>query len=298
MAQKKSPSKKKPMKKKAATFYPVVRGSELGSTVENQAVRLLDTARNLSVLNRRLYRMGRCYSVKIEQDAGEDGQTVEVYALRNDWAVHQGFKMAYDVYLHNTEDERKLLSGTQVARWEDFRVDDGLTGSFNPLLPVLHTPGLADAIKQDGSFERSTVVDTAQTTRTFTWGTPSVTQYGILQEYDLKGNAQQSPDSDTNDGPYANIKNEIDETLLKNLQEDGASPPYDATGVNADSPWVRVATLKVGAAGDQKLSTGYFDAPCGLVVCVGNNGTWNSNALRFEVKSGTYKGVHAPSMLE
>ena len=286
------------MKKKAPSYYPVVRGSELGSTIENQSVRLLDTARNLSVLNRRLYRMGRCYSVRIEQDAGADGQTVEVYALRNDWAVHQSFKMAYDVYLHNTEDERKELSGTQVARWEDFRVDDGLTGSFNALLPVLHTPGLADSIKQEGSFEKSTVVSTDQTTRTFSWGAGSATQYGMLEEYDLKGNAQTSPSSDTNDGPYGNIKNEIDETILQNLQEDGASPPYDATGVNAQSPWVRVATLKVGVAGDQKLSTGFFDAPCGLVVCVGNSAGWNSNALRFEVKAGQYKGVHAPSMLE
>jgi hypothetical protein len=297
MASKKSTPRKTSKKKTAKPFYPVVRGSELGSTNENAAVRILDTPRNLSVLNRRLYRYGRCYSVKVEMDAGQT-QTVEVYALRNDWAVHQSLKMAYDVYRHNTDDERKALSGNQLARWEDFRVDNGVGGATNPLLPVLHDALFADSIKTQGTFDLSTVVDTAQVERTFTWGAAAATEYSILAEYDLKGNAQTSPESDTNDGPYANIKNELDQTMLKNLQEDGATPPYDPTGVNASSPWVRVATLAVGAAGDQKLSTGYFDAPCGVVVCVGNNDSWNSNALRFEVKAGEYKGVHAPSMLE
>lgn len=292
MAKKKSNTKKT----KKPSFYPVVRGSELGSTAENTQVRLLDTARNLSVLNRRLYRYTRCYQVKVDMDVSTT-QTVEVYALRNDWAVHQGLKMAYDVYLHNTEDERKALSGTQRARWEDFRVEAGLVSSQN-MLPILNSDGGADSILTQGSFELSTVTDTAQVTRTFTWGVPGATEYSILQEYDLAGNAQTTPSSDTNDGPYANIKNELDVATLQNLQEDGAEPPYDANGVNAGTPFVHVATLTVGPSGAQRLSTGFFDAPCGIVMMVGNNATWNSNAMYFEVKRGDYKGVHAPSMLE
>ena len=295
MASKKST--KKPTKSNAKPFYPVVRGSELGSTSETQNVRILDTARNLSVLNRRLYRYARAYSVKIDLDMSTAG-SYEVYALRNDWAVHQGLKMAYQMYLQNTEDERMALSGNQVARWEDFRCDAGLDVTAETLLPVLHEDNLARSILTAGEFDLSTVVDTAQVTRTFTWGSASGTEYSILGEYDLKANAQPDPSSDTNDGPYANIKNELDQTIATNLQEDGNLPPYDATGVNATTPWVRVATLGAGPAGDQKLSTGYFDAPCGLVVVVGNTGSWNSNDLIFEVKAGKYKGVHAPSMLE
>lgn len=285
-----------PKKTKKPSFYPVVRGSELGSTSENTTVRLLDTARNLSVLNRRLYRYTKCYPVKIDMDVGTT-QTVEVYALRNDWAVHQGLKMAHAMYMHNTEDERKALSGTQRARWEDFRADAGLASS-QALIPVLSSDGGADVLLTEGSFPLSTVTTTAQNEKTFTWGIASASEYSILQEYDKAGNAQSSPSSSTNDGPYANIKNEMDLTTLQNLQEDGALPPYDANGVNAGSPWVHVATLAVGAAGAQRLSTGFFDAPCGIVMCVGNNATWDSNALYFEVKRGDYKGVHAPSMLE
>ena len=44
------------------------------------------------------------------------------------------------------------------------------------------------------------------------------------------------------------------------------------------------------------MSTGYFTAPCGFVVIYSTSG--NVGNLTFEVKSGDYKGVHAPSMIE
>lgn len=289
---KKTRTKSKP---KVKAMYPVVRRWELGSPTENQALRMLDVMRNLSVINRRLYRFGRVPRVKIDMDANA-GQSVDVFALRNDWAVLQGFRLAYKTYLECTKEERKDLGGGQVARWEDFRVNPGTTGGT--MLPVLHTPTSSRVLLTGGSFELSTIIATDQSEKTFTWGSPSANVYGILHEYDLVGNAQQSPDSDTNDLPYGNATNLRDQQQAQNLQEDGSLPPYDATGVHSSSPWVRVATLNVGAPGDQKLSTGFFDAPCGLVMLVGNNDTWNSNGLICEVQAGDYKGVHAPSMLE
>ena len=166
------------------------------------------------------------------------------------------------------------------------------------MLPVLHTPTSSNVLLTQGSFPLSTITVTDQTQKTFTWGSPTSSQYGILHEYDLVGNAQQSPDSDTNDIAYANATNLMDQQQAQDLQEDGALPPYDATGVNSSSPWVRVAILGEGAGGSQKLSTGFFDAPCGLVMLVGNNDNWDSNNLMCEVKAGDYKGVHAPSMVE
>jgi hypothetical protein len=79
------------------------------------------------------------------------------------------------------------------------------------------------------------------------------------------------------------------------LQGAADNPPYDKNGVNAPTPWVKIAEL--GATGGaQRLSTGYFTAPCGFVVIYSTSG--NVGNLTFEVKSGDYKGVHAPSMIE
>ena len=297
MASKKS--KTRTTKKSAAKkHYPVVRGSFLGSTSENAAVRVFDTARALSVINRRLYRYARVYPVSISMIPTAT-QTVEVYALRDDWAVHQGLKMAYEQYAKNTEDERQNL-GKETARWEDFRCDDGVAAISNTLLPKLHDGTFTGtgSILSAGEFALSNVVDQANNRRTFTWGTPSATQYGILVEYNKTGNAQSDPSIVVNDAPYVDIESDVNELTHDDLQTDGNAPPYDANGSNESTPWVKVATLGAGAAGQQRLSTGFFNAPCGLVVLVGNSNDWNSDEMMFEVQKGQYKGVGGMSLLE
>ena len=82
------------------------------------------------------------------------------------------------------------------------------------------------------------------------------------------------------------------------LQTRGELPPYNAEGVGASAPWVEVAQLSAATTA-QKLSTGFFDAPCGFVLIVPQFATSDElDTLSWSVQSGDYKGVHAPSMLE
>lgn len=272
--------------------FPISGGAASSNTV-------VDTARNLSVINRRLYRFGRYYEVKFDLRPDWAGGDIEVFALRDDWALQKAFQMAYKMYLENTSDERKIL-GNRVARYEDFRISTGLVipGGQESGLPVMMTPTGTFTTLSAGEFELSNVMDTAQVERTFTLGTPGGTEYDILQEYNHAGNADTSPDSPTADLPYANLKNETDLNIGVALQSDGNAPPYSATGVNEGSPWVRVGVLGSGTAGQQRLSTGFFTAPMGLVILKGFSGAGETYPITHEVKSGDYKGVHAPSMLE
>ena len=123
------------MAKKMSKHYPVVRKAPISSGAA--ANTLVDTGRFLSVLNRRLYRMGRNYEAKVDLRNDYAGQ-VEVYVLRDDWVVQKAYQMAYQAYLDNTMEEREGSTGTNVARWEDFRVQSGLTLALNTGLPVLH----------------------------------------------------------------------------------------------------------------------------------------------------------------
>jgi hypothetical protein len=239
-------------------------------------------------------RQSRYYTVKIDMEPANVG-TYEVYALRDDWAVQKGLQMAYKHYVRNTADERESL-GKQVARWEDFRVNTGASG--NSLFATLRSPAAAESILTAGEFALANVVDSSNTQRTFTWGTPGAAQFGILQEYDKAGNAQGDPSSFTADGPYEEINSEVNAITMDDLQTDGNLPPYDQAGVNSGSPFVKVGQLGAGPGGDQRLSTGYFTAPCGIVIIVGPAADWNSGNLSFVCQSGDYKGVHAPSMLE
>ena len=298
MASKRKSTKKATKKTSSAKrHYPVVRGSFLGSADEDTIVRTLDVPRALSLLNRRLYRYARVYPVNISMVPTE-AQTVEVYALRDDWAVHQGIKLAYKAYTMNTSEEREMLNG-KTARWEDFRVNDGVAG--NAMLPKLMSNNFIGAgqLLTGGQFNLSSVVDQGNNTMTFTWGASVAnTSYGILAEYNKTGNAQASPEGETLFAPYENLTTQVNEQTHLDLQRDGKEPPYDADGVNTATPFVKIATLGAGAAGQQKLSTGYFNAPCGIVVMVGSGASWNSDAMSFEVQKGDYKGVGGRSLLE
>ena len=293
MAQKKSTSKKPKAKPKA--HYPVVRTAELSGTAENTALRVLQVDRELSKLNRRLYRMGRYYQTKIDMRPTGDG-IYEVYALRDDWAVQKGFQMAYNQYVKNVSDEKAAMSKNQLARWNDFRVEPGTTGAL--LLSKLHASDTTGTVLNTGEFSLAEVVDSAGTIRTFTWSTsPSGSQYSILNEYDRQADVSDSPGNFASVGPYEELDSEINAETYVHLEQDGNQPPYDRNTVNQAFPFVRVATLGA-AAGVQKLSTGFFTAPCGIVLIVGPSTSWNSDLMSMTVKSGDYKGVHAPSMLE
>ena len=294
---KKASSKKTTKRKMKPKHYPTVMGYPISSGAA--ANTMVDHARNMSVINRRLYRFGRYHEVKVDLRPDYVG-LVEVFALRDDWATHKSFQMAYENYLKATADERELMAGKQVARWEDFRVEDGVSAAINSARPVLHTPGGAATVLNAGEFALSTVTDSAGTNRTFTWGSPGATQYGILQEYDKYADTDLSPGNLTTGVvlPYSDLEDDIDASQAERLERDGDAPPYDQDGVNATSPWVRIGVLGAGAAGQQRLSTGFFTAPCGLIFLKGFSETSEAYSVSIEAKSGDYKGVHAPSMLE
>lgn len=292
MASKKSKPKMK--------HYPVVRSMMLSQAtpVVPASVEIVDVGRCLSQINRRLYRYGRYYEVKIDLEA-DSNTSFAVYALRDDWAVQKGFQLAYNAYLKNSKDEREHMSSKQIARWEDFRAVSGLTGEDAG--PVLWQGSTPRELVLQGEFNNTSVVDELGTQRSFRWvGATSGTTYNILEEYDKAGNAQSAPSSTVtgNELPYGQLTDEIDGLMANNLENFGNEPPYERDGVNSNGPFVRIATLNASSPNAQRLSTGFFTAPCGLVYVVKLSTESIQNKWSLTVKAGDYKGVHAPSMLE
>jgi len=250
----------------------------------------------LSKTNRRLYRQSRNYTAKIDLDVNA-AQTLNVFVLNDSWMTHKSFQMAYAMYLENSKDERDRLNHDAVARWEDFRVLSGFT--FQYADPAQYSNTLTATRLTEGSFLPTRVVDSAGATKEFSWGTGTATKFSIIEEYDLAGNAVSQPTTTTGDAPYSDLQADDSAAMGGYLQTRGDNPPYSQNGVNGDRQWVKVGTLGTGTT--QKLSTGFFVAPCGIVL-VTNNGDpgvpVNASTLAWEVKAGDYKGVHAPSMLE
>jgi hypothetical protein len=255
--------------------------------------------RLLSPINHRLYREGRTYVQKVDLDA-DSTQVVEVYALADTWMVHKAWKMAYDHYMANTAEER-ATAGTNAARWADFSIHAAVT-NFAEGLPVQFgqiVTTLDPAVYTAGEFTLSDVSLDNGNTRYFSWTTASSgTVFNVLEEYDLAGNVQQSPEDAVSTAPYADLNaDEINSTIYQHVQNDGNEPPYNPDSLGATTPFVHVATLSAGTA--QKLSTGFFRAPCGLILLKGYApADSNTQDVSITYKSGSYKGVDAPSMLE
>ena len=279
-----------------AEYYPVQRTMDLRSTGTEVDYYVCYVGRCLSTMNHRLYRQGKTYSVKIDLHPGQ-ADTYDVYALVDTWYIQKAWQLARKVYLDNMAHERSVMSKQQVARWEDFRVNAGLSGwTGNQLVPSNYSNGMASSARTDGEFALTEITLADGTTnRSFTWAGTSGSELGILAEYDKSGGTDPAPATSSGPKAYAGVEGDVSESSMDHLQEKGDLPPYNNTNFDT-RVWVRIARLD-GAATHGKLSTGYFNAPCGLIVVqptAPNSAVVNN--VQLTVKAGNYKGVHAMNM--
>jgi hypothetical protein len=248
----------------------------------------------MSQTNHRLYRQSRYYEVSVTIDSNvADGTTIDIYALADNWWTEKALQLAKAAWDESNAEEKEMLKG-KVARWNDFRVQAGLTGFGGLTAQQFSHTTLAAVPFTAGEFDDSQVVDQAGATRTFTWGSPGASEYSIMDEYDASGNTSTDPTTAAT-GPYSGLLPNLEAGAAAALQQVGNNAPYNMTGYG-NGIWVKVGTLHL-SAGRQRLSTGFFTAPCGFVAMTGVG--WLDNPdIQIEVKRGDYKGVHAPSMLE
>ena len=80
-----------------ADYYPVQRTVNL-ATASQATLGICDVARQLSVVNHRLYRQGKTYQVKIDlenrADTNAGVKTYEVWALADTWYVQKAWQLA------------------------------------------------------------------------------------------------------------------------------------------------------------------------------------------------------------
>lgn len=277
-----------------ADYYPVQRSIQLGSTSNASEHKVVDVGRMLSVVNHRLYRQGKTYKTKIDLDSQSLNGKYTVWALVDTWYIQKAWQLARATYEKSMADERAHL-GTSVARWEDFRVAAAI-GSVTPqeATPYRYDTALNGAQDTNGNFQLSRItLSDGVTQRVFTWGATGGGNLGMLEEYDKT--ADTTVDFKPNDMAYAGVDDETNEAASDDLRDRGEFPPYQQRNFSA-SVWVKIATLDttVGGAGasTSRLSTGFFNAPCGLIVIeTPTPNTPLNGQLTLTVAAGDYKGV-------
>lgn len=286
-------------------YYPVQRNIRLhDSTAVTAGGRFFRADRLASAVNRRLYRQGRIYNVKLELEVGSPLATagVDVYVLNNTWDLQGAYRYAMQQYYDTMKEEMKTQGGN--PRWHDFRVipdfqSDELVGvSYNPqaAAPVM------DADENDqGDHSFSSVTDATGATKSFTLDdVGSATEFSIISEWRAKAQVQEDPAQVSTSMPYADLKEDVDEANYDLLRVRGEFPPYATQATN--DLYVKVTTLKETGTGVQKLTSGYFEAPLGVVILVSSgfiaSGTAAEQPINVHFQKGDYKGINAPSYVE
>jgi len=287
-------------KKKALDFYPVQRKINLTPEAAiGGTTGFIDVGRVLSANNRRLYRQGKMYSCKMEIDPVilPAGASVEIWAIKPTWASIRAWELAKENFDQSYLDEKENIAKNQQARWFDFRVDHGL-GAVETFVGFGDNNMNPGGAKFDaGEFVLSTVEDQNGVSRTFTWNNVGGAGLAIYTEYAEGNRAAQTPAFTTGDGPYDQLHADSSQIESEAIQAAGNQAPYAGNFIT-NGNWVKVGTLAMGASAG-RFSTGYFDAPCGLIAMrVNGLGTAGSlqESLTLEVQSGDYKGVRAHNM--
>ena len=274
--------------------YPVQRTINVEQPAPVAADAVVSMSKALSKVNHRLYRQSRVYECSVQIDANvADATTVDVYALADTWYLKGALKLAKSAWDASNAEEIEMNNG-KTARWNDFRVEAGLP-TFGDTNPVLFQKSTLTANQiTTGEFDFAQVVDQAGVSRTFTVGVASPTTYDIIGEYDDQSGTSADPEYPST-SPYTGLLPNLDAGAAEAISQFGNRPPYAAAGYG-NSIWIKVGTLHL-AAGRQRLSTGFFSAPLGLIALRGV-GFLDQPDISVTVKGGDYKGVSAHNMLE
>lgn len=275
-------------------YYPVARrmGVTDGVGQTSQPHTIIQVDKLLSIANQRLYRQHGSYTVKL--DLHLDGtavgvNTIPVFALMPTWWVINSIRQAKKHFDLAMKEES---AQTKRARWYDFRINHNAV-ACNEAHPggIDLTGGTTTVMSTPDEYFFSDVRCSDGNDREFSLnGVTGASQYNIFEEYNDMGNQSIEPAGAINAG-YDDLIDDIDDENTAHLTAAGNNPPYD--GDNFPSRmWVQVATLYNDNDGSQRLSTGYFEAPLGLIYLPGTDITQGLNGeLTMEVKSGGYKGV-------
>lgn len=250
------------------------------------------TGQVLGQANNRLYRQHRTYVQRISLLPNTNatlGAPLRVYALSTKWTVMRSLATARAVYEQAMKEER-ATHGT--SRWHDFRVScDTIANTLSAFgVDGSNPPSMTHAPLPLGEYDFSSVTDTAGNNRIFiTDGATTTSAYNVFEEFDEMGRADISPTT-ASLGGYEQAMPGLVEADAVNLLERGNNPPYDNANNPREGTWVEVGQLYRDPTG-HVLSTGFFEAPLGLILVKGYTPTADTPFLVLEAKAGKYKGV-------
>ena len=284
----------------AKSGYPVVRKFTIDTDGTGDVY--VDIGQCLSMINHRLYRQGRLYRVRVSITSPIAIAGAAVTTLPDTWWARTAYNKVRKLWTDRIGKIKKEQgTNAAVGRWNDFKVGydethrNAFTSAKLPELVTDATGTQAGFTAGNAEWNLSSLIDNDGNTNTFRMlGTASTSNVvNIVDAYaDITNIFSPDPgQTGVGAGIYGDFLPEAGagDTLM---DTQGDYPPYN----EVDFPQHEVLQSQLvctdpSAAGIQRLSSGYFDAPLGIIRIAAPT----NNELTIEVQAGDYKGVHAPA---
>ena len=259
----------------------------------------IDLAKDLSVMNRRLYRQGRIYAIQNIQvyfdgagsgaaDLSQQVRSIQVATIPNSWIVHNAWSKGFRMWNQQQRDYAAMLGGeTSRPKWADFKVAmdtahvqlDSASGDQDISLDVktgnyasTATPDEWKISKfhwDDDGTERAPLVHMlGQVANT------QVSYVGLVENYADSRRTVNAEDptlpADASLSIYAKLQSqdELGAAIINDLEGTNDAPPYAAANyaggatVSTEAQTVAFAACNVT---NPVANTGMLFAPCGLL---------------------------------
>lgn len=288
------------------------------STPGQETSHYIDLARDLSAINRRLYRQGRVYHVKritvVSRNTiaapGSNAGFISASVAPNSWVVRNAWKRGFAVMKEmNKQVQNGAVKGNIAGTWSDFKVHLDSTMKGATLLSPKDSGGNNVSLGE-WVYTKYVTPDGTASADEFEVGllgndvgaAGSRDYVGLVKSY-----ANTRPTVNTNDptvlsgasdDPLANVFDDgttID-NIIQDLEEDNDNPPYDATAYPGGATNMTKALVHqhttLGA--DGRATMGGFEAICGLLELEATSPVADDvYSVLVELAPGSYRGIGA-----
>lgn len=287
----------------------------------NDTAKFIDIAKDLSAINRRMYRQGCYYYVQSVEYYNNENKFLDVFSLPDSWTTKSAYRRGLGIW--NEMNEKTIVGkGGVLPKYHDFKIwmsdvhrqtgnlVSNTYGPENGANPT-HDPQTVSPSDWVHSKFYSADDDASSTADGFqihmvgpTTGSPgNYTSVGLIKSYAKTRPMSQSSEpriaSDLEDDPLVMLHDASEEeqhkAIMQTFDTDNDSQPYNNgthVGELEDSLVFQGRLLTTDVAG-RKDMIGGFCAPVGLLMLIQENGTGTTSRLVVNLAVGTYNGVYA-----
>ncbi len=281
-------------------------------TPGNETSHFIDLAKDLSMVNRRLYRQGRDYHVKkitvVSSNTPNGGNRISASVIPGNWVSRQAWKRGFNVWNLMDKNASENIAGDIRGTWADFKVymtNDMRSGTV--LTPKDN--GGNDYTNDEWRYTDYVSPDGTTSSDSFeiymlgnhngsigAWNAVSLVKSYGESRATVQGGDPNVPNI-ASDDPLVNIFDDgtqVDE-VLDLMESSNDFPPYsidDYPGGDANGP--KPAVVQDTTIVDGRAVMGGFNALCGLIEIESKSQEPSDVfSILVELAPGSYRGVAA-----